>query len=397
MDHVRRGYDAAAAGLAAEAEGHFRRGLEDPARRMDAHLALGELYLRQARWEESRQHYAAVVAERPFHAVAQLNLAVIALCREELSAAAEHADLARKNSKDKRVLDESGIILRAVVHARTLRGEALDLEEQLAQRPDDLALLSRLIRNRRAYAAVFSALNLREPAERALARAQSALEQTAMLHEAALAARPDDVTAALALGNACTDLAWLALERGDQASMETSRQRALRELDALRASPQAQAAAPLLAASWYATARLRLLDDDAKGALACIEQARTLADDDARYHAAAAELLFRLRRPRQEMVEPLRRAAELAPSEAVYHILYGDALWRAGDVAAASAAYRKALQHATLPADVQRAQLGLKRIHDGVSPDEETAAAPPRDLPSLANDAENNFRETFQP
>lgn len=363
-DLVRRAHTALGAGDVAGAEAFLLDAVRRDPANVGAHLALGELYLRQARWEECGVHYRAVVRLRPFLAVAHLNLALVCIHEEDFRSAAEHLRQAEQHAQDDRTRGEVGVLKSVLEHAERLRGEILDVKTRLEETADDPALLLQLGDSWHAYAVLFDAVNMADRSEQSIREALAVTRRRADFWREEMTAGKEPERAALELGTALADLVWFCDRLAEATMAQEFRSACLAALDRVETATDA-----LRAEAWYVRARMAVYADDLVGASDCAGRAIRLAGDRAKYHAALAEILFRQGCSPLQLLEPVRRAAALEPTRASFRLLLADLLAGTGDVEGARDAYRAALRHAILPRQVARARAGLDRLKQGQPPE----------------------------
>jgi tetratricopeptide (TPR) repeat protein len=290
-------------------------------------LRLGELLLRQGRFDEAEQQFGRLLARHTDHPRVHLDLARLALQRGDLQASLDHL---RQSSTDKRTQKASSI-LAAEIHHRL--GDSLAAEQdrhRAAQLPDDPPWPDPFIEE---------VVRLRIGKQVGLARADRLLSQNHFSEAIALLQGivgdyPD------------SDWAWLLLGRAFLGRKELPAAE-----DALRKA--AQLANRSIEVQFYLGVVL-LLREDPRAAATCFRRATEIKPDFAEAHHNLGYCLLR-QGDRTGALEAFRRAVLCKPNFGDAHRDLADVLAQKGELTESLVHLRYALQ--LNPADPQAKKL----------------------------------------
>jgi tetratricopeptide (TPR) repeat protein len=290
-------------------------------------LRLGELLLRQGRLDEAEEQFRRLLAQHPNHAHAHLDLARLALERDDLPASLAHLS---HSMADKRTQKPS-CVLAAEVHQRL--GNLAAAEQQRRQ----AALLPEAPPWPDPF--IEEVVRLRTGKQVGLARAdrllsQNRLSEAIVLLQGLVHDYPD------------SDWAWLLLGRAFLGRKELpAAEEALRKA--------AQLASTSIEVQFYLGVVL-LLREDPRAAATCFRRATEIKPDFAEAHHNLGHCLLR-QGDRASAVEAFRRAVLCKPNYSDAHRDLGEMLAQQGQLTESLVHLRYALR--LNPADPQAKKL----------------------------------------
>jgi tetratricopeptide (TPR) repeat protein len=292
-----------------------------------ARLRLGELLLRQGRFEEAEQQFRRLLVYHTDHPKAHLDLARLALEHGDLQASLEHL---RHSMTDKRTQKASAIVA-AEVHQRLGNPEAAEQQRRrAAQLPDDPPWPDPFIEE---------VVRLRTGKQVSLARADRLLSQNRVSDAITLLQE-------LVRDYPDSDWAWLLLGRAFLARKELpAAEEALRKA--------AQLTSGSIEVQFYLGVVL-LLREDPRAAATCFRRATEIKPDFAEAYHNLGYCLLRQGDPTGAL-ETFRKAVLCKPNFSDAHRDLADVLAQKGQLTESLAHLRDALQ--LNPADPQTKKL----------------------------------------